>query len=348
MLQVSLWALMLAVLFTLKLPAAHAAQEEPLRAQLTAMGGIPINISAWGLEQEDFDVAVRAINQRFQRLEHMMSTYIEDSEISRINRGEDVVPLPSDLLNVLEAALRFSESTDGAFDITVQPLIKLWRDSARAQQLPDATARKAALQLVGYRHVHLERQLSHVRLDQAGVQLDLGGIAQGYFADEAVQLLRKAGAQRCLVDVSGDITCWQADDRQSFSIGIKDPTSPQQLLAIVKMSNGAVTTSGNYERFYEINGQRYCHIFDPRTGEPVEGMLSVTLFAPTGMEADALATAVFVMGAVRGRAFVESHPGLEAVIIYSSMRLENNSQLGQISTYVSPELRERIQLLQLH
>jgi thiamine biosynthesis lipoprotein len=206
----------------------------------------------------------------------------------------------------------------------------------KAQRLPTAIERSAALERVGYKHVSL--QGDRVRFDTAGVQLDLGGIAQGYFADEAVRLLRAAGAQRCLVDVSGDIVAWQRSAAQPFRVGIKDPLAKDELLAVVTLDGGGLTTGGNYERYYEIDGQRFCHIFDARTGEPITGMLSVTLLAPTGIEADALDTAVFVLGPQAGARFVEAHPGLEAVIVYEAPTTDGMEH----EVYVSPGLRDRI------
>ena len=325
----------MAVLWAVAAPAA----DEPQRATLKVMGGVAVNISAWGIGQPTFDQAVLNIDARFQYLEAMMSTYKPDSEISRLNRGESV-KLPPEFIEVIKAALGFSSQTDGAFDVTVQPLIALWKKCAQQDRLPTEAERAEALGRVGYQHVQLEG--GKLSIDQPGVQLDFGGIAQGYFADEAVALLREAGARRCLVEVSGDIMSWQAREVRPFTVGIKDPQHPDELLAVVSMDGGGVTTSGDYERFYEIQGRRYCHIFDPRTGQPIAGMASVTLFASTGIAADALATAVLVMGPTAGVRFVEQLQELQAVIVYEVPSPEAAPWKVEYEIYVSPGLRDRI------
>lgn len=293
-----------------------AADDAPQRQTITAMGGIPINISAWGIDQPSFKAAVTDITVRIETLEAMISTYRPASAVSRLNSGEILSAPPAELGYLVYMSTTISQSTDGAFDITVKPLVQLWRSCRISQALPTEAERLAALDLVDYRYVLLgaDGQISFTR---AGVMLDFGGIAKGYFADEAIAILKLAGAKRCLVDCGGDITSWQADSEQgrAFRVGIRDPQGGENIFAILDIPAGAVVTSGDYERFYEIGGEKYCHIFDPRTGQPVQNMLSVTLLAPTGIEADAYATAVFVMGAETGRQYVEDHAGLEAVII---------------------------------
>jgi thiamine biosynthesis lipoprotein len=313
------------------------AGDQPRTATITAMGGIPINISAWGLEADIFDAAVEAISDRIELEEALLSTYRETSAISRINRGEELARTPPSVTELVELSLAISAETAGAFDITVKPLVELWRTARKQQVLPTEQERNAALARVGYKDMALDPDGS-VAFGKDGMMLDLGGIAKGYFADIAVLRLREAGAQRCLVDIGGDITAWQAspDTAQPFRVGIRDPHGGQELLAVLEVPTGAVVTSGNYERFYEIDGKRYCHIFDPRTGQPVEGMLSVTLLAPTGLEADALATGVFVMGAKAGAAFVEQRAGTEAVII-------SEAPGGGMDVYISPGLVDTIE-----
>lgn len=313
------------------------AGEQPRTATITAMGGIPINISAWGLEAQIFDDAVAAISDRIELEEALLSTYRETSAISRINRGEELARTPPSVTELVELSLAISAETDGSFDITVKPLVELWRTARKQQKLPTDQERGAALARVGYMDMALDAN-GNVVFGKDGMMLDLGGIAKGYFADIAVMRLREAGAQRCLVDIGGDITTWQAspDTVQPFRVGIRDPHGGQELLAVLEVPTSAVVTSGNYERFYEIGGKRYCHIFDPRTGQPVEGMLSVTLLAPTGLEADALATGVFVMGAQAGAKFVEQRAGTEAVII-------SEAPGGRMEVYISPGLVDAIE-----
>jgi thiamine biosynthesis lipoprotein len=327
-----IWLFVSLVLF----PALVFAAEQPRQTTIIAMGGIPIHVSAWGLEQDAFRETIPRIFKRIEYLEDILSTYREDSVISQINHGGFEGPLPPELHYLLFNSQLISAETDGAFDVTVQPLVQLWRDAREADRLPADEDFEEAFASVGYRKVRLNSK-AQIEFAVAGMMLDFGGIAKGYFADEAIQLLRQAGARRCLVDVGGDIRSWQAaDSTEPFRIGIKHPINTSEMLLKLEVPRGAVVTSGNYERFFEIDGKRYCHIFDPRTGQPVEGLLSVSLVADTGLIADAYATAVFVMGWDGGREFVESHPGLEAVIVATG-------DSEGIEVYVSPGLIDAVE-----
>lgn len=327
-----------AMLIFSTLPALAADAGQPRTAKLEAMGGIPISVSAWGLDKTRFDQAVQDIKDCIELEESQLSTYQPNSAVARLNHGEHLGHTPASLTTVVRKAIEIGELTDGAFDITVQPLISLWRTCRQEQRLPTAAERTSALAEVGYQRVQVAADGS-IKLEP-GMQIDLGGIAKGYFSGLAVDILRQAGASRCLVAVAGDIVAWQAlPAQQPFRVGVRDPHGGDGILAVLEIPAGAVTTSGNYERFYEIHGKRYCHIFDPRTGNPVEGMLSVTLLAPTGIEADALATSVFVMGMERGQRFVETHEGIEAVMVASDSQ-------GGMQVYVSPGLVNRIEFVE--
>ena len=324
----------------LAMAISPAAAEPPLKASLNAMGGIPIAISAWGLDQQSFDAAVSEVGARIEQLEAMISTYRPDSEVSRLNRGETLDSSPADLSFLAFVAKWIAGDTGGAFDITVKPLVELWRSCTAQQRLPTDAEYQAALATVGYGHVSVLLD-GTISFDMPGVMLDFGGIAKGYFADEAVALLREAGATRCLVDVGGDIVSWQPADEaaEPFRVGIRHPRGGGEVFAVLSLDGGAVVTSGDYERYYEIGGRRYCHIFDPRTGRPVEAVLSVTLVTRSGIDADAYATAVFVMGPQVGGKFVERNEALEAVIVF-------DAGSGGLEVYVSPGLLERFELLE--
>ena len=185
--------------------AANAAEGPPHKKTIYAMGGIPINISAWGMDQDTFDLAVLLIAGRIEDLEAMMSTYREDSEISRLNRGEQLAAIPPELSGLIHESLGFSVATDGAFDITVKPLVQLWKSCAAEGRLPRPAEVGDAMQSVGYRHVSIEPE-GVPQFDVPGVMLDLGGIAKGYFADEAIALLARGGATRAIVDCGGDVS----------------------------------------------------------------------------------------------------------------------------------------------
>jgi len=330
--------LTIALAILLPLGAWASAADEPEKATITAMGGIPINVSAWDISRGDFNTAVNEISARIEFLEAMISTYRPDSVVSQLNEGRRAEEIPPELAYLVFMSTAISQDTAGAFDITVKPLVNLWRTCRKEQRLPTDTERLAALNKVGYEHI-VSGIDGSITFTKPGVMLDLGGIAKGYFSDEAVTILRNAGATRCLVDCGGDITSWQADTAAGpFRVGIKNPLEKAELFAVLSVPTGAVVTSGDYERFYEIDGKRFCHIFDPRSGYPVEGVLSVTLVAPTGIQADAYATGVFVLGFDTGAQFVERLSDLEAVII-------GRTADGELKVFVSSGLADSLEYL---
>ena len=328
--------MLIAIVFAL-FPALGQGATDQHSATIEAMGGIPINISAWGMTTQEFDSSVEAISQRIEYLESILSPYRPDSAVAALNRGEIPDQLAPEITRLVDVARHVSDETAGTFDITVMPLVQLWKRCKEAGRLPTSTDLSEAASRTNWTAITVEEGV--LRIEQEGLMLDFGGIAKGYFADEAVALLRSAGATRCLVDVGGDIATWQAlPIAKPFRIGIRDPFGSSSIFATLSIDEGAVVTSGDYERFYTIEGKQYCHIIDPRTGWPVEGMHSVTLLAPTGVEADALATAVFVLGATGGRDFVETHPSVEAIIV-------SDKSDGGVEVYISPGLIDAVQLV---
>ncbi len=300
------------------LAAAPAAAEAPVpdetcRAELTAMGGIPILLSASGLPCDRFDAVVRGFAGEIQALERMMSAHTAEGTVATINRGGiDGGPCPRELAEVLRMAAAASEATDGGFDITVRPLLQAWKRAAKEGRLATDEEIAEALKLVSWRSVEIEED--RVRITRPGVSIDLGGIAKGYFGDVAIRRLRGAGATRCIADIGADLVTWRAEDTREFEVGIRNPWG-EGLMGVLTVPGGAVVTSGDYERFFAVGDRHICHIVDPRTGAPVEGMQSVTVLAPSGTEADALATGIFVLGFDAGSALVESRTDLEAVIV---------------------------------
>ena len=245
----------------------------------------------------------------FDEVEASMSLFRPNSAVSRLN-AEGRVSLPvgcqpteCDVLKVIAFALETARATDGAFDPTVNPLMRLWgfRKGKTLYEPPSGAALSNALSKVGFRHVSIvtnEDATATVTLDQPGVELDLGGIAKGYAVDLAYARLEAAGAANFLLDLGGNIRVRGSPraDGSPWRIGVRDPGDPTKTVGdpVPLKSGQAVATSGSYERFVEIGGRRYSHIVDPRTGRPVERGGSVSVVAPTAMEADARSTALFV------------------------------------------------------
>jgi len=298
------------------------------------MGGIPIQISASGIECDLFAAVVRGIDRETVALETMMSAHTARGTVATINRqGMSGGPLPAALASVLRTSLEVSRRTDGAFDVTVRPLLTAWKRAAREERLPTPDELAEARAKVGYGAIELDGD--RVRIGRQGARIDLGGVAKGYFGDVAVGRLRQAGASRCIVDVGADLVTWKAAGEEDFTVGVRNPWG-EGLLGVLTVDGGAVVTSGDYERFLTIGDREICHIVDPRSGDPVEGVHSVTVWAPSGVEADALATGLFVMGRDAASTLVEDLAGIEAIIVADAP-----DGSGQQEVFISSGLAER-------
>jgi thiamine biosynthesis lipoprotein len=259
------------------------------------------------------DDAVNAI----ARVEALMSAYIDASEIGRLNAAgaDETIALSAETREVLRSAKEFHVHTGGAFDVTIRPLIALWIRASKDGRVPDADALTAARAQSNWGHVHLTSGGAYKSL--ATAKVDLGGIAKGYAIDRAAQAMRDAGVDDGLVELGGDVYCFgrrPGPERSKWRAAVRDPFEPSRLMAHLTLSNQAVCTSGNYERYSMIGGKRYSHILDPTTGRPVGFAASVTVVAPTATDADAWATALSVLGP-DGMALLEAHKGVEALMI---------------------------------
>jgi thiamine biosynthesis lipoprotein len=245
--------------------------------------------------------ALRAAFNRVADLDRKLSDYLPDSELNRVcvsAVGQDV-PISDDLYVVLLAAQALAERTDGAFDVTLGPVIRLWRTARKSAQLPDAEAIKAALQRTGYRMLHLADSAGHrtIRLDREGMQLDLGAIAKGYAADEALRVLRERGFPQAVVAASGDIAIGDAPPSEvGWETGIDSiDAQGESFTEVLTLHNAAVSTSGDTEQSVQIAGVRYSHIVNPATGNGLTHRIGVTVIAAKGIDSDALSTAASVV-----------------------------------------------------
>jgi thiamine biosynthesis lipoprotein len=265
---------------------------------------------------EALPALVTAALDELDRLDRLLSHYRRDSPLSRLNREAANGPaaLEPELLDVLDESLRWSRESEGAFDVTVGPLMKAWgffRDEGR---VPGDHELAEVLQVVGYRHVVVDRQASTVRFDRPGVELDLGGIGKGYAVDRVVALLRRRGAVSALVNLGGSSVygLGAPSGRTAWEVGIQDPTDPGKTALTVELRDRALSVSGGYARFFEQDGVTYAHILDPRTGRPVQGILSVAVLSDSATDGDALDNILFVQGLERASQFLEG-PGSEAL-----------------------------------
>jgi thiamine biosynthesis lipoprotein len=274
------------------------------------------------LYSADGSLASRAHRAAFERigaLDLILSDYNPESELMKLcdRAGGPPVKVSGELFEVLSRAREMAERSEGAFDPTIAPVVRLWRRARRDRKMPDAESIRKALAAVGYRKMALDPKARTVRLE-AGVKLDLGGIAKGYASQEAVKAVRAMGISRVLVAGAGDIVVGEPPPgRDGWSVAIAPLDSPgaSRPKLSLNLKNAAVSTSGDAERYVEIDGIRYSHIVDPRTGVGLTRRISVTVVARDGATADALDTAVVVLGPDRGLALVAATIGAEVLIV---------------------------------
>ncbi|MHC4728692.1 MAG: FAD:protein FMN transferase [Planctomycetota bacterium] len=278
---------------------------------------------------KDSDTAGKCIESAFtqiNKVDDLMSDYKSDSEISNLNRDgfKKAVPLSQTTYEVVQKSLEFSRLTDGAFDVTVGPLVELFREAKNKQVLPSQDEITKARSKVGFEKLKLDGENRAVQFTVEGMQLDLGGIAKGYAVDKAVETMQIHGAIGGMIDLGGDIRCFGAPlkGRDHWVIGLQNPnigkdSTGTEVLLKLKMTDGAIATSGDYQQFILIEGKRHSHIMNRKTGTSTEGLSSVTIIADTATNADALATAVSVMGSEKGLELIEKIPGIEAILITS-------------------------------
>jgi thiamine biosynthesis lipoprotein len=277
--------------------------------------GVQTRIVLYSPSETQASEAAAAAFAEINRLDGVMSDYLRSSELNRLSdaAGGDPIPVSPALLDVLSISLRIAAASDGAFDPTIGPAVKVWRDARSSGALPDETVIAAARDLVNWRNLKLDPIAGTAQLTSAGMRLDLGGIGKGYAAQAAVDLLIARGYPNCLVALAGDIAVGDAPPGEpGWKVAVAGeqagPDSPRTLV----LANAAVSTSGDTAQFVEIAGQRYSHICDPRTGLGIQARRSVTVVAPRGAEADALSTAACILGFEKASPVLKGFPGVAA------------------------------------
>ena len=292
-------------------------------------------------------VAEKTFNDVFQeinRLDYLMSNYKKGSVLSQLNKNASSEPTVcnKELANVIEQSLQYSEITDGTFDITIGPLMKKWGFFKKQGRVPGKEELESVLESVSYKNITVEEKakkslaknpitLKTVYFKNTGTQIDLGGIGKGYAVDRAVTVLKQNGISSALINFAGNIyTFGTPPGKDSWVIGLQHPRKSEGLLGTFEIKDKAVSTSGDYEKFFTIEGKRYSHIIDPRTGHPVKGIVSVTIVTGNATRADALSTGVFVLGLEKGMNLIEQLQDVEGIIVYedADSRLSTKTSSG--------------------
>jgi len=295
------------------------------------------------LSQAALEKTIDATVNEMARLEGILSAHAVGSDIYRINNaGTERREVSAETLAVLERAALVYEQSRGAFDITVGALMRAWGFGTDTRAVPSPEMLAEALSGVGFEHVEVDSARRSVRLSHPATRLDLGGVAKGYIVDKAVEFLAARGIDYAIVDAGGDVRVLGGHPGQfvwerprAVRVGVQHPTQRDALIAVVSTHRGAVLTSGDYERYFVEDGVRYTHIVDPRTGQTVRGLSSATIMASEAALADAIATAVMVLGAEEGKALIEAFPDVEGLLITEGGAIVMTDGMAQFTELIN-------------
>jgi thiamine biosynthesis lipoprotein len=280
--------------------------------------GTLVRITVYAPDEQVAKRAFRAAFDRIRDLDRILSDYLPDSELNQLTKADAgrAVRVSEDLFVVLAASQELAEATGGAFDITQGPVVRLWREARATARLPDPAALEDAARRSGFRKLHLDAGHRSVTFDTNGMALDVGANGKGYAASEAIEVLSGLGVSSALVAVSGDLAFSDAPPGQrGWRIAVHSGERLPGVPGTLELTNAAVSTSGSSEQHVDVNGRRFSHIIDPASRMGLVDDITVTVIARHGLDADGLDTAVSVLGADRGLAFIESRPGTAALII---------------------------------
>lgn len=294
--------------------------------------GNAFEITVVGHDEKVVHDHIDAAISEIRRIEKLLTTFNEESQTNLINRNAGVKPVKVDreIFDLIERSLKISNITDGYFDISYGGIDKsFWNFDREMKELPDPEIIKKQLKLVNFQNIILNRDNQTVFLKERGMRIGFGGIGKGYAAEMAKRILLKRGVQSGIVNASGDLTTWghQADGKP-WTVGIADPDNAGQPFSYMNITDMAVATSGNYEKFVVINGKKYSHTINPKTGMPVSGIKSVTVFCPNAEIADAMATPISIMGIEAALNMVNQINHLECIIIDDSDRIYSSQNIN--------------------
>jgi len=295
--------------------------------------GTQVSITVVAKTEQEGEAAIDAAMAEVRRFDRMMSLYKDDSEITRVNlaAGKGPVEVSPEMIEMVEAARKISELTEGAFDVTVGPLVVLWQMRLKEGAAPTETEIESIKNRVGYRNIITDKKASTLFLMKPGMIMDFGGCAKGYVADRVAELLKGRGIDNAIVALAGDIRVMgHRPDGSSWRIGVQHPRDSAKTLTVLELSDKFISTSGDYERYQIVHRKRYHHILDPRTGKPSEGMESVTLVGDRGSDGDPLATALFILGPKQGRKIVKKL-GYNAIFVDDKGRVVMTDGIKKIA-----------------
>ncbi|WP_231374067.1 FAD:protein FMN transferase [Aureivirga marina] len=274
--------------------------------------------------------------EEVRRIENVISSWKTNSETAMINNsaGKNAVSVSKELFGLIERSIRISKLTDGHFDISFASIDKIWYFDKPIEKIPDSVSVQKSVSKINYKNIILNKEKQSVFLKEKGMKIGFGAIGKGFAAEAVKRKLQKLGVKSGLINASGDLICWGKNPKsEKWQVAIANPNDKNNALGWFPLNNSSVVTSGNYENYVEFNGKKYTHIINPKTGWPVFGVQSVTIFCPNAELADALATSVFVMGVEEGLKLIDKLKNIECLILDSQ---------GEIFTSKNLKLQEKI------
>jgi len=303
-----------------------------------AIMGTAVRAEVWSEDRAAGEAAITAVMDEMRRIDATMSPYKPDSDLSRINQraAREPVRISREMFDLIARSLEVSKLTEGAFDITFSSVGYLY-DYRKGVAPSDGEIAKA-LPGINYRHVLLDAKASTIRFARGGVRIDLGGIAKGHAVDRSIDILRRRGIANALVSAGGDTRVLGDHRGRPWMVAVRDPRRRDGMVAVLPLADTAISTSGDYERYFEVDGKRYHHILNPKTGKSTTGVRSVSIIAPDATTTDGLSTSVFVMGRERGMVLVERLKNVDAIIVDDGGKMHYSSRLQQAAPTVPPRV----------
>lgn len=280
--------------------------------------------------QEKATLHLDTAQKEIERIERLISSWNPNSETSQINRNAGIRPVKVslELFGLVERCIQISKITQGAFDISYAALDPVWVFDGSMKTLPSPEQLQASVAYINYKEIQLDAINNTVFLPKKGMKIGFGAVGKGYAADATKKHLQSMGIKAGIINASGDLTTWgKKPDGTDWQVGISNPENPSKVFSWFPVKDAAVATSGNYEKYVTLNGKRYSHIIDPRSGMPVLGIKSVTVFAPNGELADAFATAVFIMGIDVGINTISQLPGMLCIIVDATNKIHHSPNI---------------------
>ena len=316
-----------------------SANAQVLRKRTTLLMGGRFDITIVAkdslLAEQNIDEVIAEIT----RIENLISDWKPDSQISQVNQNAGIKPIKVDreVFELTQRAIQFSEATKGGFDVSFAAMDKIWKFDGSMTEMPSAEAIKKSVEKVGYKNIILNSVQSTIFLKLKGMKIGFGALGEGYATDKCRNMMLAKGIKAGIVNGSGDMTAWgKQPNGKDWNIGMTNPFHPDTLFAVVPLNNGAITTSGSYEKFVVFNGKRYSHIINPATGYPATGLCSVSVFGPNAETANGLSTSLMVLGQKEGLLLLKKYPE------YSCVMITDNGKLVKSKNFKIKEFKAKL------